>query len=79
MTNTEGTESLKLKPEDIRVDTYVNANIGLLTKPDNGVRLMHIPTGLSVECNSERSQYYNRQKALKELENLVIKAVKDKV
>jgi hypothetical protein len=64
------------EPHDIRVTSYLpqsgygagGQHVGLTT---SGVIVHHIPTGIGVSCDSERSQHANREKALKLLEGLV--------
>ncbi len=64
-------EPVKLRPEDVHVETYSVRSGGLVLKLDNGVRLIHKPTGVVVRCNSERSQHRNREVAWSELERLL--------
>ncbi len=61
-------EPTKLKPEDVIVETYSTQKGGFVLKPDNGVRLIHKPTGIVVQCASERSQHRNRDQAWRDLE-----------
>jgi hypothetical protein len=61
-------EPTKLKPEDVIVETYSDQQGGFMLRLQNGVRLTHKPTGIVVECNTERSQHRNREHAWHELE-----------
>jgi len=61
-------EPTKLKPEDVIVETYSTQKGGFVLKPDNGVRLIHKPTGIVMQCASERSQHRNRDQAWRDLE-----------
>jgi hypothetical protein len=59
---------VQLSPGDVTVETYVIQQGGFIFRPPNGVRLIHKPTGLVVQCDSDRSQHRNRDAAWKELE-----------
>jgi peptide chain release factor 1 len=74
MPEIEAVETIDINPSELRIDTYRSSGAGgqHVNTTDSAIRITHIPTGIVVECQDERSQHKNKARALSLLQSKIL-------
>ena len=75
-----GETEIVINPADLKVDTFRSSGAGgqHVNKTESAIRITHVPSGVVVESQTERSQHANRDKAMKRLQSMLVEAELEK-